>query len=85
MSREEWEIEDESNILIVWPDNERAVRLFSKINNQWIMGPGGPIALNYLVLYHHMDRMNLNDEDHDDLHDDIQVLESAALKEIASE
>ena len=85
MTQAEWEIEDAENVLIVWPDNERAVRLFSKINNQWLMGPGGPIALNYLVLYHHLDRMNLSNEEHDDLHDDIQVLEGAALKEIASE
>lgn len=85
MSREEWEVEDAENVLIVWPDNEPAVRLFSKISSQWLMGPGGPVALNYLVLYHHLDRMKLSDEDHDNLHDDIQVLETAALKEIATE
>lgn len=85
MSQAEWEEEDQQNLLIVWPDNEPAVKLFRKISNQWIMGMDGPIALNYLVLYHHLDRMNLSDEEHDSLHDDIQVLEGAALQEIRAD
>lgn len=84
MSYADWEQEEEENRLIVWPENELAVKLFRKILNQWIMGMDGPIALNYLVLYHHMDRMELSPEDHDSLHNDIQVLEAAALKEIHS-
>jgi len=82
MSIKDWEEEEEKNLLIVWPDNETAVKLFRKICSQWNVGVNGPTSLNYLVLYHHLDRMNLSDEEHDSLHNDIQVLEAAALKEI---
>lgn len=85
MSRQEWEIEDQSQELIVWPDNERAYRLFCKIRGQWIMGMNGPTGLNYLVMYHHTDRMALSNEDFDDLHDEMQTLERAAMTEIYAE
>lgn len=85
MSRQEWEEEDQSQELVIWPDNERAVRLFSKIRGQWIVGMNGPTALNYMVMYHNMDRMGLSDEEFDELHEDMQVLERAALDEIHAE
>lgn len=85
MSRQEWEEEDQSQELVVWPDNERAVLLFKKIRGQWIMGMNGPTGLNYLVMYHHTDRLALSNEEFDELHEEMQVLESAALDEIYAE
>lgn len=85
MSRQEWEAEDQSQELIVWPDNERAFNLFRKIRGQWIIGMNGPVGLNYLVMYHHTDRMGLSNEEFDELHEEMQVLERSALNEIHAE
>lgn len=85
MSRKEWEEEDQSQELIVWPDNERAFDLFLRIRGQMLMGVNGPTGLNYLVMYHHTDRMGLSNQEFDELHDEMQVLERAALNEIHAE
>lgn len=43
------------------------------------MSPAGPYALDYNVVYHKMDRMNLTPDDYYQMEEDIRVLESAAL------
>ena len=43
---------------------------------------GGRTGLDYLVLYHKMDRMNLSEDDYAQLEHDIAVLERAALEEM---
>ena len=42
----------------------------------------GPIGLDYNVLFHKMDRMNLDSEDYEQMEADIRTLETAALAEI---
>ena len=42
----------------------------------------GPTGLDYMVLLRFMDRMALDDEEHEQLLDDIRVIESAALNEM---
>ena len=40
---------------------------------------GGPIGLNFLVAYNRMDRMGLTTEEYNQLDEDLQVMEEAAL------
>lgn len=63
----------------VWPDNMPAINLFSSISTQWRTSMGGVTGLDYNVLFHRMDRMNLSDQDYEWLFDDIRVIESEAI------
>ena len=47
------------------------------------MGMGGPIGLDYGVMYHKMDRMQLDPELYDQVEADIRVMEEAALSEMS--
>lgn len=66
----------------IWPDFVASVNLFYSLRTQWRMGSAGAIGLDYNVLYRKMDRMNLTQEQYEQLEYDIRVLEIAALKEI---
>jgi len=66
----------------VWPDFLDPVQLFYRIRTQWRVGAMGPIGLDYNVLFHKMDRMNLDSEDYEQMEADIRTLETAALAEI---
>lgn len=46
------------------------------------MGPGGPYGLDYTVLYHKLDRMQLSPEARESIEDDIRTLEDAALEQM---
>lgn len=68
----------------VWPEIWPAARLFSSISNQWRttgvgMGASVATALDYTVLFHRMDRLNLTDEEYEQMFSDVQAMESAAL------
>ncbi len=45
---------------------------------------GGPIGLNFLVAYNRMDRMGLTPEEYNQLDEDLQVMEDAALEAMRS-
>ena len=75
----------EESAVEVWPDNWDAVLLFHRLGSQWLVGPGGPYGLNYMVLYHMMDRMSLTPERYDELEEEIQILEAAAVEEMRKE
>lgn len=47
---------------------------------QWLQTVNGVTGLNYLVLFHKMDRMKLEPEQYESLETDIRIMESAALK-----
>lgn len=64
----------------LWEENWPAVALFNKLNGQWRMGPHGPIALDYIVVFHELDRMELSKDGYDDLFGCVRVLEEAALR-----
>jgi hypothetical protein len=64
----------------IWPENERAYNLFLSMRTQWQVGMGGPIGLNFMVAYMRMDRMRLSPEEYDQLDQDLQVMEAAALR-----
>lgn len=67
----------------IWPENLAAVELFQFLGTQWRMGGmGGPCGLDYAVAYRKMDRMGLTTAAYDQLENDLQVLEYAALAEM---
>jgi hypothetical protein len=56
-----------------------AFRLFDLVRNQWRCDMGGPYALDHNVVFYHLGRMKLSDEEHDVLFDDLRVMEAAGL------
>ena len=81
MRRDGFEPEDyDAGAFEVWPENWPAFLLYDSICNQWRTGGmGGPIALDYGVLFHRMDRMKLSDDDYEQMFQDIKAIESGAL------
>ena len=69
----------------VWPDNEQAALLFEAVGTQWRVGPGGAYGLDYSVLFHKMDRMQLTPQRYEELEYEVRVIESAALSAIHEE
>lgn len=63
----------------IWPENWPAWRLFCRLSSQWRIGMNGPTGLDHNVLFSHLDRMHLSDEEWDEWFDDISTLERAAL------
>lgn len=63
----------------VWPENWPVYALWSRICNQWRVGMAGAIALDYGVLFHELDRADLDPDEYDERFYDIQVIESEAL------
>lgn len=64
----------------VWPEAWPALDLFrSRLSTQWRCGGGGPVGLDYLVAFDHLDRIGLEGEDRDDFMGLIGVIEAAAL------
>lgn len=66
--------------LLIWPENQKAVSLFSSISTQWRTGAFGPTGLDYNVLFTRMERMHLTDAAHDHLFGDVRVIEFEALR-----
>jgi len=66
----------------IWPDSERAVSLFIELCTQWRIGPNGPVGLDYNVLFHKIDRMNLKRKDYDLLESQVRTMEDEALNVI---
>lgn len=63
----------------VWPENMPAISLFSRLSTQWRTGMSGPTGLDYNVLFYRLDRMNLSEQEHEWMFEDIQTIESEAL------
>ena len=66
----------------VWPENWPVFQLFRQLQSQWRAGPNGVIGLDYNVLFHKLDRMDLSAEQYDEWERDIQVMEFAAIDEM---
>jgi hypothetical protein len=64
----------------VWPENWPAFLFFRRGQTQWRSGRGGSTGLDYTTLLALMARMQLSDAEHDELFEDVQVLERAALE-----
>ncbi len=67
----------------VWPENWRVFVLFSRLQTQWSVGMSGAAGLRYEAVYPLLDRAAQGAEDWQQLFDDLQTLEGAALKQMA--
>lgn len=79
---EGFELEDyETAIVEVWPDNEAAFGLFSRVGTKWLLPPMGaiPYGLRWEAIYPMMDRLGLESDAWDDLHDALAVMEAEAI------
>lgn len=72
----------ETDPVDIWPENEAAFDLFAWLGTQWCMGPGGPVGLNYLVMFAKLDRMDISAAERELLERDVQLMESHALAEM---
>lgn len=61
----------------VWPENWPAVELFHQLRTQWNVAMAGPTGLRYEAVYPLLDRLFA--DDWQQVFDDLQVLERAAL------
>lgn len=68
----------------VWPENHRAYLLFASLQTQWRVSPGGASGLDFLVAYNRMERMGLTPYEFNELDQDIQAMELAALSAMHS-
>lgn len=66
----------------IWPDNELACSIFRRVGTRWRLPPlgGVPIGLQWEAIYPLMERQKLDDDQWNDLHDDLMVLEMAAIE-----
>ena len=70
----------------VWPDNVPAVNVFRVMGGQWRVGPAGPYALDYGALTGDVWRsVGVKKRDRVLVFGDLQVLEEAALAELAEQ
>lgn len=72
----------EADDIEVWADNWEPVQIFLRLIGQWRFGPGGPVALDHMVLYRRLDRMQLEPERYDQLFDDVCLLADEAISTI---
>lgn len=66
----------------LWPENWPPIDMFCRISNQWRVGPNGPVALDYNVVFHELDRAGMSGETYDEMMASLRVIESTALSEI---
>jgi len=70
------------DVIPVFEDNEVVWLLFLSLKTQWRVGINGKTGLDYNVLYHKLDRMNLDPDAYAEMEYDIGILEHAALEEM---
>jgi len=63
----------------IYPDCVKPVKIFRRSITQWRMAYGGPYGLDYNIVFKFMDKL-VSDSEWDLILDDIQLMESAALK-----
>lgn len=52
------------------------------MDTQWRSGMNGVEGLDYNVLYRHLDRMKLSDDEYEQLFSDVRVMEYTHLSEL---
>ena len=67
---------------ILWAENWPAMKFFTDMGTQWRQGFNGPTGLDYGVLLHELDRLDLPRDEYDDLFGSIRVMEREALNEM---
>lgn len=66
--------------VVLWPECALPIEIFSKVSTQWRVGAGGPIGLDYNVVYRELDEEEVTGEERRDAMAAIRILEAAALK-----
>lgn len=66
----------------IYPDNVQTVDVFRGMLTQWIMGPAGPVGLNYVPLDRVMRSRGVAPENENDVFEGFQIMERAALESI---
>lgn len=66
----------------LWRENWPPIQFYRRIEGQWLHGFNGPTALNYLVVFHELDRQNLPPDEYEDLFAALRVIEQTALQEM---
>lgn len=77
-----WELDDYSQeTLYVWPENERAWRLFARVYRRWHLAPLSTqrIGLRWAEVYPLIDRAAPRRADWCELAQQLEVMETAAL------
>lgn len=67
---------------VLWAENWPPMDLFIRFSTQWRHGFSGPTGLDYNVILHELDRLNLPRDEYDDLFGSIRVMEQEALREL---
>ena len=63
----------------MWPENWAACMLFDELGTQWRVGFGGPVGLDYSVLFSRMAQLGLEAEQREAMFSDIRLMEREAL------
>lgn len=64
----------------VWPENWTPLEVFARVADQWIVGFGGPVAINHLAVHPVLDLLRVPAEDRLDVFDSVLVMSSEAIK-----
>lgn len=56
--------------------------LYARVQTQWRTGPGGPIGLDYNIVYREMDDLQLDGDARDEMKAAIRVIEAAVLRKM---
>lgn len=64
----------------LWPEHAPAFELFTRNSTQWRVGAGGPVGLDYTVIYADMDLHAIDRGQQRDLMDLLRQIERAALE-----
>jgi hypothetical protein len=64
----------------LWQEHMAAFDLFIRNYTQWRVGAGGPVGLDYAVLYLDMDRSGVPKKKQREIMDVLRIIERAALE-----
>lgn len=65
--------------MLVWPENRTALAVFQAMRTQWRVGINGRTGLDYAALPEVWRRCGVSHSQRDDVFNDLQFLELAAL------
>jgi hypothetical protein len=67
----------------IWPENWMPFQIFKRLGTQWVVGPGGPVGLNYSSILIVFDIFGVvKKKEKEDVFDALRVLESEALRQM---
>lgn len=66
----------------VWDENWDVLMLFAKYMTQFRMAFNGPVALDFTVFFHELDRKKIPDDLYDEYTEKLSIIENSALKHI---